>query len=118
MEILLQPVVIISNVAIKAEVIQAPQLFVRLDVRHYHVSVFLVSPLLPQQLVQVDRLQGTDFSCILNQLVQVSFLGLFTLFPLFSQVNTGILSSLDTFLALLIVPDSCHRAYLIEDFCS
>lgn len=39
---------IFSNVAIKAKVVQSPNLLVRLDFRHYHVCVLLVSPLLPQ----------------------------------------------------------------------
>jgi len=42
---------IMSNVAIKAEVIQTSQLFVSLDVGHYYISILLVRPLLAKQLV-------------------------------------------------------------------
>ena len=105
-----------SNVAIEAEVVQSPQLLVRLDVRHYNVGVLLVCPLLAQELVEVYRLQCTNFCSVLDQLIQVSFLGLFTLFALLSEVNASVLPSLDTFLPLLLQPVIRHRTDLFEDF--
>lgn len=105
-----------SNVAIKTEVVQAPQLLVCLDVRHYYICVFLIGPFLAEQLVQVDGLERADFSRIFNQLVQVPLLSLFTLFALLREVQSCGLTGHDSFLALLLIPVVCHRAELVEDF--
>ena len=47
---------IMSNVTIKAEVVETAQLFVCLDFSHHHIRVFLFCPLFAQKLIQVDCL--------------------------------------------------------------
>lgn len=51
------PAKIMSDVAIKAKVVDAAHLLVTLYFSHDYVCVLLVGPLLAQQLVQVDCLQ-------------------------------------------------------------
>ena len=107
---------IMSNVAIKTEVIQTPHFLVSLDFSHYYVCILFISPLFSQQLIQVDCLEGANFSGVLDQLIQISFLLLLTLFPLVSEVDTSVVSSCDTLTALLRVKLVMHGAKLMEDF--
>ena len=63
-----------SHVSIEAEVVKTTHLLVTLNFCHYYIRVFLICPLLTQQLVQINRLQGAHSSRVFNQFVQVSFL--------------------------------------------
>ena len=101
---------IMSNVAIEAKVVQAAHLLLRLYLCHYRVRVLLVSPLLAEQLVQVDGLKGAHLRCVFDKLVQVSLLSLFSLCTLFGKVDACHVASLYAFLALLLVVMSRHRA--------
>ena len=87
-----------------------------LDLSHDNVRVFLVSPFLAEQLVQVDGLQGAHLSRVLNQLVQVALLGMLALLAFASQIDASLMACFDSLLAFLLVPHGRHRAQLIEHF--
>ena len=107
-----------SNVAVKAEVVDAANLLVRLYFCHYYVRVLLISPLLAKELVQVDGLQGAHLGGILNQLVEVALLGHFAFLTLLGEGDAGVMPGNDTLVAFLLVVLRRHLANLIENLCA
>ena len=58
-----------SNVSIKAEIIQSANILVSLYFCHDYVCILLVCPLLAKQLIQVDSLEGAYPRRIFNKFI-------------------------------------------------